>query len=80
MAIIWVTVIRSVYFSQPIMIEDIAELTKSLARPQLILPDGKPFAVDTKRIEGTMAAISGHPVKKVDPAVVISISPIHGSM
>jgi hypothetical protein len=62
------------------MIKDIAQLTKSLARPQLVLPDGKPFAVDTKKIEGTMAAISGHPVKKVDPAVVISISPIHRSI
>jgi hypothetical protein len=62
------------------MIKDIAQLTQSLARPQLMLPDGKPFAVDTKKIEGTIAAISGHPVKKVDPAVVIAISPIQTSL
>ena len=60
--------------------KDIAAVTQMLARPQLVLPDGKQFAVDPKRIEGTMTSISGHPIRKVDPAVVIAISPIHRSV
>jgi len=58
------------------MLENVAGYAQSLASPQLVLPDSKRFVVDAKRIEGTMATISGHPIRKTDPAVVVSISPI----
>jgi hypothetical protein len=58
------------------MLERIANYAQSLASPQLVLPDSKRFVVDSKRIEATMATMSGNPIRKTDPAVILSISPI----
>jgi hypothetical protein len=61
------------------MIKDVGAYAQYLAGPSLLLPNNRQFAVDMKRIEGTMAAISNQPIKRVDPAVVIEISPIRFS-
>ena len=55
------------------MLERIASYAQSLASPQLVLPDSKRFVVDSKRIEATMATMSGNPIRKTDPAVILSI-------
>jgi hypothetical protein len=62
-----------------IYLQPLGEYAQYLAGPSLLLPNNKQFAVDVKRIEGTMAAISDQPIKRVDPAVVIEISPIRFS-
>jgi hypothetical protein len=61
------------------VIKDTGGTAEFLARTQLVIPANEKYAVDPKRIEGTMAAISNHPLKKVNPAVVLSISPVRSN-
>jgi hypothetical protein len=58
------------------MLDRVAYYAQTLAHPQLLLPDSKRFVVEEKRIEGTINAISGSPIRKTDPAVILSISPV----
>ena len=72
--------IRSTFLSSKCtMIKDVGAYAQYLAGPSLLLPNNKQFAVDVKRLEGTMAAISDRPIKRVNPAVIIDISPIRSS-